>query len=54
MHSDPQISKVLRTAVCWVLGLLFVLSLATPSQAHWADLAVADIQIRQQNVNISI
>ena len=31
-----------------------VLSLATPSQAHWADLAVADIQIKTRAVDISL
>jgi hydrogenase/urease accessory protein HupE len=54
MHSNRQISKALRIAVCWVLGLLFVLSLATSSQAHWADLAVADIKIEKQDVKIDL
>ncbi len=31
-----------------------VLSLATPSQAHWADLAVADIQIRERDVDLNL
>ncbi len=54
MHFDRQMPKFLKTAVCGVLGLLLVLSLATPSQAHWADLAVADIQIRQQDVSVNL
>jgi hypothetical protein len=49
-----QISKVWRIAICWGLGLLIVLSLSTPSQAHWADLAVADIQIRQRDVDLNL
>jgi hypothetical protein len=31
-----------------------VLSLATPSQAHWADLAVADIQIQTRDVDLNL
>jgi hydrogenase/urease accessory protein HupE len=54
MHFDRQMPKFLKTAACWVLGLLIVLSLATPSQAHWADLAVADIKIDKQDVNINL
>jgi hydrogenase/urease accessory protein HupE len=53
-HPNRQIFKMLKIAICWVLGLSIVLSLATPSQAHWADLAVADIQIRQQDVDINL
>jgi HupE / UreJ protein len=49
-----QISKAWKIATCWGLGLLIVLSVATPSQAHWADLAVADIQIRAQNVDLNL
>jgi hypothetical protein len=49
-----QISKAWRIATCWGLGLLIVLSLSTPSQAHWADLAVADIQIRAQDVDLNL
>jgi hydrogenase/urease accessory protein HupE len=47
-------SKVLQICISWGLGLLIVLSLATPIQAHWADLAVADIQIQQQNVSVNL
>jgi hypothetical protein len=49
-----QIPKAWRIAICWGLGLLMVLSLATPSQAHWADLAVADIQIRERDVDLNL
>jgi hydrogenase/urease accessory protein HupE len=54
MHFDRQMAKFLKTAACWALGLLIVLSLATPSQAHWADLAVADIKIEKQDVSINL
>ena len=50
----PQISKTWKIVICWGLGLLMVLSLATPSQAHWADLAVADIQIKTRAVDINL
>jgi hypothetical protein len=49
-----KMSKIWRIAICWGLGLLMVLSLATPSQAHWADLAVADIQIKEQDVDLNL
>jgi hypothetical protein len=49
-----QISKAWKIAICWGLGLLIVLSLATPSQAHWADLAVADIQIRERDIDLNL
>jgi HupE / UreJ protein len=49
-----QISKTWRIAICWGLGLLMVLAIATPSQAHWADLAVADIQIRERDIDINL
>jgi HupE / UreJ protein len=49
-----QISRTWKIAICWGLGLLIVLSLATPSQAHWADLAVADIQIRTQDIDLNL
>jgi hypothetical protein len=48
------ISRAWKIAICWGLGLLIVLSLSTPSQAHWADLAVADIQIRERNVDLNL
>jgi hypothetical protein len=49
-----HISKTWKIAIYWGLGLLIVLSLATPSQAHWADLAVADIQIRAQDIDLNL
>jgi hypothetical protein len=49
-----QTQKIWKTFICWGLGLLMVLSLATPSQAHWADLAVADIQIKAQDVDLNL
>ncbi|WP_373544137.1 HupE/UreJ family protein [Chamaesiphon sp.] len=49
-----QISQVWKIAIAWGLGLLMVLGLGLPSQAHWADLAVADIQIENQNVNMNL
>ena len=49
-----QLSKTWKIVICWGLGLLIVLSLATPSQAHWADLAVADIQIKTRAVDINL
>jgi HupE / UreJ protein len=49
-----QISRTWKIAICWGLGLLIVLSLATPSQAHWADLAVADIQIRERDIDLNL
>lgn len=48
-----HISKAWRIALSWGLGLLIVLS-AVPSQAHWADLAVADIQIRERDVDLNL
>jgi HupE / UreJ protein len=48
------ITRTWKIAICWGLGLLIVLSLATPSQAHWADLAVADIQIRAQDIDLNL
>jgi HupE / UreJ protein len=38
----------------WMLGLIIVLWLALPSQAHWADLAVADIVVKKQTVDINL
>jgi hypothetical protein len=43
-----------RLAITWSLGLLMVFSLALPSHAHWADLAVADIQIRERDVDLNL
>ncbi len=49
-----RISKAWRIGICWLLGLSIVLTLAMPSQAHWADLAVADIQIWERDVDINL
>jgi HupE / UreJ protein len=43
-----------RILISWGLGLLIVLSIAMPSSAHWADLAVADIQINIQDVEVNL
>ncbi len=53
-YSHRLISKTAQIALQWGLGLLITLSLALPSQAHWADLAVADIQIEKQDVSLNL
>jgi fluoride ion exporter CrcB/FEX len=50
----PQTSKARKIITSWGFGFLMVLSLALPSQAHWADLAVADIQVKAQDVEINL
>ncbi|WP_309740224.1 HupE/UreJ family protein [Chamaesiphon sp. OTE_20_metabat_361] len=47
-------SKLWQISLSWGLGLLMVLALASPSQAHWADLSVADIQVREPDVTINL
>jgi HupE / UreJ protein len=54
LNSHFPISKLARNAIALLLGLGLSLFLAIPSQAHWADLAVADIQIEKQTVNINL
>jgi hydrogenase/urease accessory protein HupE len=54
LNADARISRFRRIAIALLLGLILSLALATPSQAHWADLAVADIQIRDRDVAISL
>lgn len=49
-----QVYRWVRISIALLLGLGLSLSLATPSQAHWADLAVADIQIRERDVDLSL
>jgi fluoride ion exporter CrcB/FEX len=49
-----SLSRFWKILVYWGFGLLIILSLALPSQAHWADLAVADIQIKTQDVEINL
>jgi hypothetical protein len=53
-YSHRLISKTARVTLQWGLGLLITLSLALPSPAHWADLAVADIQIEKQDVSLNL
>jgi hypothetical protein len=48
------LSRTYRTIFCWLLGLLMVLALALPSHAHWADLAVADINIKEKDVELNL
>ncbi len=49
-----QLSKTWRIAIGLSIGLLLSLNLVLPSQAHWADLAVADIQIRARDVDLNL
>ncbi len=53
-YSQRLISKHWRIATRWGIGLLMVLAFALPSQAHWSDLAVADIQVGKQDVDINL
>jgi HupE / UreJ protein len=53
-HFHCRRSIIYRVAIAWGLGLLMVLTLALPSQAHWADLAVADIQIGERDVDLNL
>jgi hypothetical protein len=52
--SHFPISKFARNAIALLLGLWLSSILAIPVRAHWADLAVADIQIEKQTVNINL
>jgi hydrogenase/urease accessory protein HupE len=45
------ITKIWKVVIAGVLAVSLILGLAWPSPAHWADVAVADIQIERQNVN---
>jgi fluoride ion exporter CrcB/FEX len=54
LSAYSQTSKAWKMITSWGLGLLLVLSLALPTQAHWADLAVADIQVKNQDVEINL
>lgn len=54
LNSHFQISKFARNSLSLLLGLWLSFNLIMPVQAHWADLAVADIQIEKQNVNIDL
>ena len=54
LHSARYRYQAWKIAIAWGLGLSMVLGLGLPSQAHWADLAVADIQIESQDVRINL
>ncbi|WP_310425646.1 HupE/UreJ family protein [Chamaesiphon sp. VAR_48_metabat_135_sub] len=54
LRSHAQFHRYMRISIALLLGLGLSLSLSTPSQAHWADLAVADIQIKQQHVSVNL
>jgi hydrogenase/urease accessory protein HupE len=54
LYGSDRISKVGRIAICLLLGLVLSFTFAMPSQAHWADLAVADIQIRERDVELNL
>ncbi len=54
LYAHRLISKTARIFLQWSLGLLITLSLALPSPAHWADLAVADIQIKKQDISLNL
>ena len=49
-----QLPKAWIKIICLILGLLISLNLALPSQAHWADLAVAEIKVNQTDVGINL
>ncbi len=49
-----KISRVWRGLIGLSIGLLISLNLVLPSQAHWADLAVAEIQIEARDVSINL
>jgi hydrogenase/urease accessory protein HupE len=54
MFSYFPLSPKGRILISWGLGLLLMLSFPTPSPAHWADLAVADIQINSQDIDMNL
>ncbi|WP_295615358.1 HupE/UreJ family protein [Chamaesiphon sp. GL140_3_metabinner_50] len=54
LNSEIQISRFTRSSIALLFGLWLSFNLAIPAQAHWADLAVADIQIDRQDVNINL
>jgi hydrogenase/urease accessory protein HupE len=49
-----RIPRFARNAIALVLGILLSFALAIPTQAHWADLAVADIQIKGRVVEVNL
>jgi hydrogenase/urease accessory protein HupE len=54
LDTYARIPRFGRNAIALLLGLILSFSLAIPSQAHWADLAVADIQIRERDVELNL
>jgi hypothetical protein len=54
LFTQHSISKRWRIVLSGILGILMAISLALPSQAHWADLTVADMQIKEQNLEINL
>ena len=54
LNSHFTISKFTRNSISLLFGLWLSFNLTVPAQAHWADLAVADIQIEKQDVNINL
>jgi HupE / UreJ protein len=53
-HATYHYTQPKRMLLRWGLGLIIVLWLALPSQAHWADLAVADIVVEKQTVDMNL
>jgi hydrogenase/urease accessory protein HupE len=49
-----RIPRFARNAIALLLGLVLSFALAIPSQAHWADLAVVDIQIGDRDVELNL
>jgi HupE / UreJ protein len=54
LNAYYRIPSFCKNAIALLLGLALSFALATPSQAHWADLAVADIQIGARSVDINL
>ena len=54
LNSHFTIFKFTRNSISLLFGLWLSFNLTVPAQAHWADLAVADIQIEKQDVNINL
>jgi hydrogenase/urease accessory protein HupE len=54
LNTYALIPRFGRNAIALLLGLVLSFALAIPSQAHWADLAVADIQIRERDVELNL
>jgi hydrogenase/urease accessory protein HupE len=54
LNTYALIPRFGRNVIALLLGLVLSFALAIPSQAHWADLAVADIQIRERDVELNL